>query len=168
MSRSNGSADTTGRGEVSNSNRNCIMKNFTKPPGISTWVTISALISFVIGSISGVMATFGYWPAAGQGFAQNFDQDVYRAVGASWGARTLGLGVIFGVAMPLKSSSAYVVALVGGLGRDRGGIPGELNKTEPVIGIIVGTLVFFIVGMFGIIASYRAAKGIARMRINRI
>ncbi len=133
------------------------MKTFTlKTPGIPMWVTIFAMIAFVTGCALGLMAIFGQ--AWGQGFAQAFGQESMRAISTSWGSRTLGLGLIYGIAILLKSPNAYIVAFVGGLGRDLGDLLGELNESEPHISIMIGTAVFFIVGVLGIVAAYKARR----------
>ena len=68
------------------------------------WVTIFALIVFVLGSALGLMAMFG--------------QGMDPTMNVSWGGRSLGLGLAAGVAVFLKSPNAYIAAFVGGLGRN--------------------------------------------------
>ena len=120
------------------------------------WVTIFAVIAFVTGCALGLMAIFGQ--AWGQGFAQAFGHGMNPAISTSWGGRTLGLGLIYGIAILLKSPNAYIVAFVGGIGRDLGDILGELNESEPHVGIIVGIVVFFVAGVLGIVAAYKARR----------
>ena len=108
------------------------------------WVTVFALIVFGLGCVLGLMAMFG------QG------TDVNPLMNVSWGGRHLGLGLAAGVAVFLKSPTAYIAAFVGGLGRDLGDAIAELGKSETNIGIIVGIVVFLIAGVLGIMAANKA------------
>ena len=113
-----------------------------KTAGIPMWVTIFALIVFVVGCALGLMAMFG--------------QGMDPAMSVSWGGRHLGLGLAAGVAVFLKSPTAYIAAFVGGVGRDVGDLIAHVGKSEPNIGITVGIVVFLIAGVLGIMAANKA------------
>ena len=119
-----------------------------KTAGIPMWVTIFALIVFVLGCGLGLVAMFDQGAMLGQG--------VDPSISASWGGRSLGLGLAAGVAVFLKSPIAYIAAFVGGLGRDLGDLIAELGKSETSIGVVGGIVVFFIAGVLGIISANKA------------
>jgi hypothetical protein len=116
-----------------------------KTAGIPMWVTIFALIVFVVGCALGLMAMFG------QGM-----QGMDPSMNVSWGGRHLGLGLAAGVAVFLKSPTAYIAAFVGGLGRDLGDLIAHVGKSETNIGVLVGIVVFLIAGVLGIMAANKA------------
>jgi hypothetical protein len=118
-----------------------------KTAGIPMWVTIFALVVFVLGCALGVMAMFG------QGM-----EGMNPSMSVSWGSRHLGLGLAAGVAVLLKSPTAYIVAFVGGVGRDVGDLIAHVGKSEPSIGVLVGIVVFLIAGVLGIMAANKARK----------
>ena len=121
-----------------------------KTAGIPMWVTIFALIVFVVGCALGLMAMFG------QGM-----EGMDPSMSVSWGGRHLGLGLAAGVAVFLKSPTAYIAAFVGGLGRDLGDLIAHVGKSEPNIGILVGIVVFLIAGVLGIMAANKARNRMA-------
>ena len=116
-----------------------------KTAGIPMWVTIFALIVFVVGCALGLMAMFG------QGM-----EGMDPSMSVSWGGRHLGLGLAAGVAVFLKSPTAYIAAFVGGVGRDLGDLIAHVGKSEPNIGTLVGIVVFLIAGVLGILAANKA------------
>ena len=119
-----------------------------KTVGIPMWVTIFALIVFVLGCGLGLVAMFDQGAMLGQG--------VVPSISASWGGRSLGLGLAAGVAVFLKSPIAYMAAFAGGLGRDLGDLIAELSKSETSIGVTAGIVVFFVAGVLGIMAANKA------------
>ena len=119
-----------------------------KTVGIPLWVTIFALIVFAIGCALGLMAMLGQIPDP--------------TMSVSLGGRHLGLGLAAGVAVFLKSPTAYIAAFVGGLGRDLGDLIAELGKSEPNFGAIVGIAVFLIAGVLSILAANKA-----RLRVSQ-
>jgi hypothetical protein len=129
------------------------MKGMLKTPGIPMWVTIYALIVFVVGSL-GLMAMLG--PAM---------EGMNSSMSISWGGRHFGLGLAAGVAVLLKNPNAYIAAFVGGVGRDLGDLIAHLGKSEPSIGVLVGIVVFLIAGVLGIMAAYKARSG--RLRVSQ-
>ncbi len=116
-----------------------------KTAGIPMWVTIFALIVFVLGCALGLTAMFG------QGM-----KGMDPSMNVSWGGRHLGLGLAAGVAVFLKSPTAYIAAFVGGVGRDLGDLIAHVGKSETNIGVIVGIVVFLIAGVLGIMAANKA------------
>jgi hypothetical protein len=115
-----------------------------KTAGIPMWVTIFALIVLVVGCALGLMAMFG--------------QVMEPSMSVSWGGRHLGLGLAAGVAVFLKSPTAYIAAFVGGVGRDVGDLIAHLGKSETGIGVVIGIVVFLIAGVLGIMAANKARK----------
>jgi hypothetical protein len=115
-----------------------------KTAGIPLWVTIFALIVLVVGCALGLMAVFG--------------QVMEPSMSVSWGGRHLGLGLAAGVAVFLKSPTAYIAAFVGGVGRDVGDLIAHLGKSETSIGVVIGIVVFLIAGVLGIMAANKARK----------
>lgn len=113
--------------------------------GIPMWVTAFALLVCVLSSVLGLMAMFG--PRM---------EGMDSTMSVSWGGRSLGLGLAAGIAVLLKNPAAYIAAFVGGLGRDLGDLIAELGKSEVDIGIVVGIVVFFIVGFLGIMVANNA------------
>jgi len=117
-----------------------------KTAGIPMWVTIFALIVFVVGCTLGLMAIFG--------------QGGEPSMSVSWGGRHLGLGLAAGVAVMLKSPSAYMTAFVGGVGRDVGDLIAHLGRSEMSIGVLVGIVVFLLAGVLGIMAANKGRKSL--------
>ena len=76
----------------------------------------------------------------------------------SWGGRSLGLGLVAGIAVMLKSPTAYIAAFVGGIGREIGDLMAELSKVEPSTGVLVGIVVFMVIGLLGILSANKARK----------
>lgn len=109
------------------------------------WVTIFALIVFVVGCGLGLRAIFG----------QGMD-GMDPTMNISWGGRHLGLGLAAGVAVLLKSPTAYITAFVGGVGRDFGDLIAHVGQSETSIGVVVGIVVFLIAGVLGIVAANQA------------
>ena len=116
-----------------------------KTVGIPMWVTIFALIVFVMGCASGLAGVFS------QGM-----EGINEPMSISWGGRSIALGLAAGVAVFLKSPSAYIVAFVGGLGRDLGDLIGHFGKSETNIGVVLFLVVFLIAGVLGIMAANKA------------
>lgn len=116
-----------------------------KTAGIPIWVTIFALIAFLVGCASGLVIVFS------QGM-----EGINESMSISWGARNIGLGLAAGVAMLLKSPGAYIVAFVGGLSRDLGDLAGGISKSEPNIGVVLFLVVFLIAGVLGTMAASKA------------
>lgn len=111
-----------------------------KTAGIPIWVTIFALIVFVFGCGVALMAFLG----------QGMDPSLSTAMSISWGGRQLGLGLAAGIAVLLKTPSAYIAAFVGGVGRDLGDLTAELSKMEPNQGVVLGIVAFLVPGLLGI------------------
>lgn len=122
------------------------MKNLLKTAGIPLWVTIFALIVLLMGCVTGLMIMFGPGP----------DPLLSSAMKFSLGGRQLGLGLAVGVAVLLKSPTAYIAVFVGGLGRDLADLMAELSKLEPSMGKIVPITAFFIIGAMGIFYANKA------------
>lgn len=116
-----------------------------KTAGIPMWVTIFALIVFVVGCALGLKAMLG------QGM-----EGMDPSMSVSWGGRHLGLGLAAGAAVFLKSPTAYIAAFVGGVGRDLGDLIAHVGKSETNIGVMVGIVVFLIAGVLGIMAANKA------------
>jgi hypothetical protein len=127
-----------------------------KTAGIPMWATIFALIVFLLGCVLGLMAMFGQSVGQDMVFGRGFGQDMKPWMSISWGGRHVGLGLAAGVAVLLKSPTAYIAAFVGGVGRDVGDLIAELGKSEPNIAIVAGIAVFLIAGVVGIIAANKA------------
>ena len=121
-----------------------------KTAGIPMWVTIFALIVFALGCALGLTAMFG------QGM-----EGMNPSMSVSWGGRHLGLGLAAGVAVFLKSPTAYIAAFVGGVGRDVGDMIAHITKSEQNIGIVVGIVVFLIAGILGIVVANKARNPVS-------
>jgi hypothetical protein len=115
-----------------------------KTAGIPMWVTIFAIIVFLLGCGLGLMALFG--------------QAMDPTMSASWGGRHLGLGLAAGAAVILRSPSAYLAAFSGGVGRDVGDLIAHLGKSDASRGVLVGIVVFLIAGVLGILAANKARR----------
>ena len=126
-----------------------------KTDGIPMWVTIFALIVFALDCALRLMAMIG------QGM-----EGMDPSMNVSWGGRHLGLGLAAGVAVFLKSPTAYIAAFVGGVGRDVGDLIGHLGKSETEIGVIVGIAVFLVAGILGIMVATKVRS--ARFRVPQI
>ena len=111
------------------------------------WLTVFAIITFVFGTVLGLMAIFGAMP----GF-----ENVDPSLSSSWGGRALGLGLVALFAVLLKNPYAYIVAFIGGASRDVGDLIGELQRQEPSIGVLIITALFLIGSVWGIVAAYKA------------
>jgi len=114
-----------------------------KTPGIPIWVTTFALIVFVVACASSFAVVQGLH---GDDFGMNL----------SWAGRNIGLGLIAGFAILLKSPTAYIVAFIGGLSRDLSDLIGELSKPEVNPGIVIFLLIFLLAGALGLIAANKA------------
>ena len=68
----------------------------------------------------------------------------------------MGIGVAAGLAVFLRSPSAYLVVFVGSVVRDIGDLVTELSRTDPSTGILGGISVFTIVGILGAVAANKA------------
>ena len=97
---------------------------FLRAPGIPLWTTIFAGVLFLVGCAIGIPAILG------QG------ADIEPLVNASIGGRSLGIGVAAGLAVFLRSPSAYLVVFVGSVVRDIGDLVTELSRTDPSTGIL--------------------------------
>ncbi len=131
-----------------------------KTAGIPTWVTLFALIVFAAYCALGLMAMFGQSFGRDMVFGRGFGQDVKPWMSMAWGGRTLGLGLAAGVAVFLKSQTAYIAGFAGVVGGELGNLIGEIGKPEPKIGVIVGVVVFLVGGLLGILAANKARKAI--------
>ena len=100
-----------------------LANNALRTAGVPIWVTIFALIVFLLGCALGLMAIFG--------------QGMDKSMGVSWGGRHLRLGLAAGVAVLFKSPTAYMAAFAGGVGRDLGDLIAHVGKPEPGIGVLV-------------------------------
>jgi len=109
------------------------------------WVTIFALIVFGIGGAGFVGAMFGPGMEG---------MEPYMAV--SWGGRHLGLGLAALAAVLLKSPTAYMVAFIGGVGRDIGDLIAHFDKPEMSIGVLVGIIVFLVADVLGALMANKA------------
>ena len=115
--------------------------------GIPMWVTIFALIAFLMGCASGLAGIFS------QGM-----EGINESMSISWGGRSVGLGLAAGLAVFLKNPGAYIVAFVAGVSRDLGDLIGHFFRSEANIGVILFLVVFLIAGVLGIIAANKARK----------
>ena len=116
-----------------------------KTPGIPMWVTIFALVAFLMACASGLAGVFS------QGM-----EGINESMSISWGGRSIGLGLAAGLAVFLKSPGAYIVAFVGGLARDLGDLVANLGKEVSDIGVILFLVVFLIAGVLGAMAANKA------------
>lgn len=116
-----------------------------KTAGIRMWVTIFALIAFLMGCASGLAGVF----SAGM-------EGINAPMSISWGGRSIALGLAAGAAVFLKSPSAYIVAFIGGMGRDLGDLAGQFSKPAQDIGVILFLVVFLTAGVLGIMAASKA------------
>jgi len=112
--------------------------------GLPLWVTLWALIVLAFGLVLGVSAMFG----AGLDGMEN-------SMSVSWGGRHLGLGLVAGAAVLLRSPSAYVAAFIGCIARDLGDLFAELGKADPNKGVIVGISVFLLISVIALATAIR-------------
>lgn len=105
---------------------------------IPLWVTLFALIICVLGGGLGLMTLL-------------VQTDPSMTV--SWGGRTLGLAIITGMAIYMKNAILYLAAFAGGLARDFGDLIAEMSKADGSAGVMVGTVLFIILGIGGMIAA---------------
>ncbi len=118
--------------------------NMLKTDGIPLWVTIFALL---------VVLTSG-----GLGLMALADMDIGQDVAASWGGRSLGLGLVMAMAVWMKSPIVYVAGFAGGLARDIGDLIQELGKAENSAPVVALIALFIIAGTFGLLAANKARK----------
>lgn len=107
------------------------------------WVTIFAILVFIFSSITGMVVLFG------------LQEEMDPLINKSWAGRHFGLGLALGLAVLLKSPSAYLVALMGGVVRDFGDLLAELNQ-DSLSGSINGILLFLILGILAVIETIKA------------
>lgn len=110
---------------------------------IPLWVTIFALIICILGGALGFMTLF-------------IQTDPGMTV--SWGGRTIGLAIITGMAVYLKSPILYMGAFAGGIARDLGDLIAEMSKIDSSTGVTVGTILFIVLGVGGFIAANVSRK----------
>lgn len=110
---------------------------------IPLWVTIFALIVCVLGGALGLMTLF-------------IQTDPGMTV--SWGGRTIGLAIVTGMAIYLKSPILYMGAFAGGIARDLGDLIAEVSKVDSSTGVTVGTILFIVLGIGGFIAANVSRK----------
>ena len=115
-----------------------------KTPGIPTWMTIFALILFALGAVLGISAFIG--------------QGAEPFMNASWGGRHLGIGVAAGLAVLLRSPSAYFVIFAASVIQNLGDLIAEVSKAEPSMGPIVGVLLFTTLSIAGCIWALKARR----------
>ncbi|PCI86351.1 MAG: hypothetical protein COB24_10155 [Hyphomicrobiales bacterium] len=115
---------------------------------IPLWVTIFALIVCILGGALGVMTLF-------------VQTDPGMTV--SWGGRTIGLAIVTGMAVYLKSPILYMAAFAGGIARDFGDMIAEMSKVEPSTGATVGAVLFILLGIGGFIAANISRKSEANV-----
>ena len=113
-----------------------------KTDGIPLWVTIFALL---------VVLTSG-----GLGLMALADMDIGQDVAASWGGRSLGLGLVMAMAVFMKSTILFVAAFAGGLARDAGDLIEELAKAETSVPVTAYIFAFIIAGALGLWAANKA------------
>lgn len=110
---------------------------------IPGWVTAFALITCILGGALG--------------FATLFIQiDPTQTV--SWGGRTIGLAIVTGLAVYLKSPTLYLGAFAGGIARDMGDFLAEISKDEANTALMLGAIIFILLGIGGIIAANNSRR----------
>ncbi len=87
-------------------------------PSIPKWITIFLFFLGLFGLVIGLVELL--WPAS----ILDLDLEVLESesVGRGWGARNFALGLTMLVAVVLRNPYAYIVAFVGALGREAGGL----------------------------------------------
>lgn len=110
---------------------------------IPLWVTIFALIVCILGGALGVMTLV-------------VQTDPGMTV--SWGGRTIGLAIVTGMAVYLKSPILYMAAFAGGIARDFGDFITEISQAEVSTGATVGAALFILLGIGGFIAANISRK----------
>ena len=125
-----------------------------RTPGMPIWVTVFALISFLVGCASGLVFLF----SGGHEGISDF-------VTVSLGGRNIGMGLAAGVAVLLKNPSAYIAAFIGGLARDLGDLAAGIVRAEAgtvsaeqMIWPSLFLIVFSIAGILSIMAANKARK----------
>lgn len=116
--------------------------NLIKTENIPIWVTLLAIIFALSAAGLGIMSLLGPVPDAPQ-------------ITAYLGGRSFGIGVVFAVAVMLKSPATYIAAFIAGAAREIGDIFGELTVIEPSMGIMAVEAGFALVCLF---AAYLANK----------
>ena len=89
------------------------LMNKIRSQGIPIWVSIYALITFLMGTIFGLSALFN--PSNAVNYVAGAD-----ALAASWAGRNLGIGLGTGVAVFMRSRAALTIVFIGALFREIG------------------------------------------------
>lgn len=123
-----------------------------KAPGVPTWVSVFAIFMTVTGIVVGVVALVdpSIFPFS----------DGHLALGRRWAGRNLGLAVVTAGAVALRQSSAYVLALAGGIAREVGDLAAAATEGDSTI----PALLFIAIGLSAIVSIQRNAKHAASGR----
>lgn len=115
---------------------------FIKTDNIPLWVSLLAIIFALSAMGLGIMSLLGPVPDAPQ-------------ITAFLGGRSFGIGLVFALAVLLKSPATYIAAFVAGAAREIGDIFGELSNAMPSMGTVAAEAAFALLCLF---AAYLANK----------
>ena len=118
---------------------------FIRTENIPIWVTLLAIIFALSAMGLGIMSLLGPVPDAPQ-------------ITPYLGGRSFGVGVVFGLAVLLKSPATYIAAFVAGAAREIGDVFGELTTEMPSMGTVAVELGFAVVCLFAAYLANKARK----------
>lgn len=110
---------------------------------IPEWVKIYALLICVLSGALGVASLF---------------IEVEASQTVAWAGRTIGLAIVTGMAVYLKSPSLYMGAFAGGIARDLSDFLSEISQTDANTGIMLGSIIFILLNIAGLIAANSSRK----------
>ncbi|MGL1920532.1 MAG: hypothetical protein OCD03_05870 [Hyphomicrobiales bacterium] len=118
---------------------------FIKTENIPLWVTLLAIIFALSAMGLGIMSLLGPVPEAPQ-------------ITPYLGGRSFGVGIVFAVAVLLKSPTTYIAAFIAGAAREIGDVFGELTTAMPSMGTVAVELGFALVCLFAAYLANKARK----------
>ena len=119
--------------------------NMIKTENIPIWITLLAIIFALSAMGLGIMSLFGPMPEAAQ-------------ITPYLGGRSFGLGLVFAIAVLLKSQVTYIAAFIAGAAREIGDIFGEHTNSTPSMGTIAAEAGFAIVCLLASYLAFKAKK----------
>ena len=120
--------------------------------GIPLWVTIYAILLTVFSIAIGVLILLD--PTNLDGLEDGLEE--LTAVGRQWAGRNLGLGIVMGAAVLLRSQAAYVAAFAGWTVREVGDIWSAIDVSNT--GLLIPPLVILVVDILALWISFKAHK----------
>ena len=119
--------------------------NRIRTAGVPTWVTISAILIAVAGTLLGLASLLNPGEA-----------DVPTYFERAYGGRNIGIAIVSGVAVVLRARAAHIAGLVGGLFRDLGDIMRGID--EEVTSMAIVGAVFMLLGLIALADITRRSR----------